>query len=74
MAGDADDKRCHCEHVAEMHHDWKRMTWAVGIIFVAVMGVLVKFVSDASSRRVADAPPPIRSGERLFLDRALPPQ
>lgn len=63
------EHKCHCSHVVVVMHDFKRINWAIGIVFAAVLATMVHEVWAMEKSHVREDAAPGRNGERLFEDR-----
>lgn len=66
---DDEEHKCHCHHVVVVLHDFKRINWAIGLLFAASIAIMVKEAWSMERAHIRDDSPPARSGERLFQDR-----
>ncbi len=67
------EHKCHCSHVVVVVNDLKRMERLAWIFVVALVGVLVHWVTGAMGSHVSGAEIHGRQGERLAPDRIEEP-
>lgn len=72
---DADGAQCagHCDHVGFMWRDFKRMEKAFWVLFVGIVGLIIKDVALAERSHPRPAPIPSYPNERLGNDRIPEP-
>lgn len=68
-----DDHTCHCAHVVVVMHDFKRINWAIALVFATVLVWITHEAISMESSHIRGDAGPGRSGERLAPDRIEEP-
>lgn len=68
-----EEHKCHCAHVTVIVHDFKRINWAIGLVFALVVAWVTHEAISMMSQHIRDDVGPGRSGERLAPDRIEEP-